>query len=395
MSALRTILVAAPLLLLLAASADEPRAILPDGSRKQVSMKDLASLGDTSWPGWIALDLPASRDPLVRQDSVMAMQDGQRVRGQFEPVSQGLRWRSAAIGSVRVDLEHVAWIGEPEMCSNRSMTRDEVHFLNGDRLEGFVQSIDSDRGIRIEVSGGEGATERSMVDHDLSRVAAVRFASRPEPATGWRFWLQDGSMIDADSWSAQGDRVVIRGMHLPSAPPSAAVPWNQITGIRRAPGGLVALAELPWSSSDVPGSPRLAPACVSVPAGFHALGLAPLDLHGPGMFEAALPDGPFILDGELTVPPGLASSVDCTVVLLDGARELLRTRLKAPTQPVPVHAELSSGRLVVRIEDSARGAYGAAARMSGSLLLPKVIGSPGSSDRPEAAPANTPVPAAQ
>ena len=345
-------------------------AIQVDGTVIEVKESTLAALDERTWPGWPGFWIGPGVPQAQESGSVMVLQDGQLLVGGFEPNGRELWWRNPKIGAVKVDLERVARIGPLTADTTRSVTRDEVHFMNGDRAAGFIQSIDAAHGVRLAPITTDGAPSTEVVDHDLERVVAVWLASRPEPATGWRFWLRDGSVIDADHWKREDEQVILEGCHLAGAPPRLPLDWGQVIAIRSAPTAVLALASQLWKSADVADTPRLSPARGRLGSGSHALDLSSIDLHGPGSFEATLPQGEWMLDASLGVPPGLQGKVSCQVVILDGDREILRHRVTETSTVTPLHATIRSGRLVVRIENSQRGAFGAALRMIRPFLVP-------------------------
>ena len=367
----RTILVAwAQLGIGSVALAQGATAIQRDGSIVEVKASDLSEISERGWPDWRGLWIGSSILQAPEGASAMTLQDGQVLVGGFEPNGQELWWRNPKLGAVRVDLEHVARIGPLAADTTRQVARDQVHFVNGDRADGFIQSIDVTHGVRLAAITAAGAPSTEVVDHDLDRVVAVWLASRPEPAMGWRFWLRDGSVIDVDHWERLGEQVMLEGCHLAGAPARIPMDWGQVIAIRSAPTAMLALASQPWKSADLANTPRLTPARGRVDSGSHALDLASIDLHGPGLFEASLPPGEWVVDADLGVPPGLSGKAACVVVIQDGEREILRFPITSSSERMPLHATIRTGRLVVRIEDSLQGAYGAALRMNRPFLVP-------------------------
>ncbi len=350
-------------------------AIRGDGTIVEVRESELAELGERSWPDWKGMWVGPSVPQAQVTGSAMCMQDGQVLVGGFEPNGAELWWRNAKIGAFRVDLERIHRIGPLVVESAPSANRDEVHFLNGDRAQGFIQSIDATHGVRLAPITDAGAPATSVVDHDLERVVAVWLATRPEPATGWRFWLRDGSVIDADHWTREGEGIVLESCHLAGSPPRVPVDWSQVIAIRSAPAAILPLAAQAWRSSDVPQTPRLSPARCRVESGSHPLDLSPIDFHGPGTFETTVPAGEWTLSALLCVPPGLSGKVTCTAIVLDGDSEVLRFPIHASAESMPLHAVIRSGRLVIRIEESGRGAFGAALRMVRPFRIPITRGS--------------------
>ena len=351
-------------------------AIQVDGTVIEVKESTLAALDERTWPGWPGLWIGPAVPQTQESGSVMVLQDGQLLVGGFEPNGRELWWRNPKIGAVKVDLERVARIGPLTADTTRSVTRDEVHFMNGDRAAGFIQSIDAAHGVRLAPITTDGAPSTEVVDHDLERVVAVWLASRPEPATGWRFWLRDGSVIDADHWKREDEQVILEGCHLAGAPPRLPLDWGQVIAIRSAPDAMLSLASLPWKGADVEDTPRLSPARGRFGSGSYALGLSPVDLFGPGIFETTLPPGAWIVDASLTVPSSLMGMGACEVVILDGDQEVLRHSIRASSQHAHLHARIVSGRLVVRIERPERGAFGAAIHMVRPFAVPVMVDGP-------------------
>jgi hypothetical protein len=370
MRARRILIAGAHLSVVGAALAQGATAIQGDGTVVEVKESTLTGLDDGTWPGWPGLWIGPSVPQAPDGGSAMILQDGQVLIGGFEPNGRELWWRNPKIGAVKVDLERVARIGPLAADPTRPVTRDELHFVNGDRAAGFIQSIDVAHGVRLAPITPEGTPSTEVVDHDLERVVAVWLASRREPAKGWRFWLRDGSVIDADHWRREREQIILEGCHLAGAPPRLPLDWAQVIAVRSAPTAVLALASQRWRSDDVADTPRLAPARGHLGAGSYALDLSPIDLHGPGIFEATIPQGAWILDASLGVPPGLQGKVACQVVILDGDREIARFPIAESSTVTPLHIMIQSGRLVVRIEHSRHGAFGAAIRMIRPFLVP-------------------------
>ncbi len=361
------------------------RAIQPDGSWMAVEDAMLVNLGDTTWPGWIALQ----RSLVVRADdeaaSMLGLDDGQVVGGGFNVVAESLWWRSRAFGAMQVDLEHVAWIGPPTIASQPAPARDLIALVNGDRVQGFINALHPDRGIEIESGTGTGTPTRTW--YELAKVASIQLSPRPRAATGWRFWLRDGSVVDVDAWKREGSRMLLQGLHLPGVASRVFIAWDEVLGIQRNGQAVLSLASLEWKATDSADTARLAPAQIRIDPSVTAFAIRSVDLHGPGSFTTKVPPGTWTLDLTLAAPPALAGRVGCTVQVLAGDRELARTRLEAGSKPVPVHATVEGGDLRVVISDSAHGALGAAVRLDGAMFVPVTPDAGASTPAPTSAPA--------
>ena len=165
----------------------------------------------------------------------LGLDDGQRLSGEFESIGSELWWRHRELGSMQIDLERLAWIGPPALALVAPPTRDRLLLVNGDRVEGFVNALHADRGVEVETPGAAPGDAPSRAWHDLGKaVAAIQLVPRGHQASGWRLWLRDGSVIDVDHWQREGERVALRGCHLPGLAASITMPWDSLVEIGRA-----------------------------------------------------------------------------------------------------------------------------------------------------------------
>lgn len=369
--------------------ADGGTAWLPDGSSRSVDASDLQSLQSTAWPGWLAFRAPSDGSSEADTRSMLALDDGQRVAGEFESTAMGneLRWRHRELGAVTIDLERLSWIGPPTLAAVAPPARDRLILMNGDRIEGFVNALRADRGVEIEqpATAPGAAPERTW--YDLAKgLACIQLVPRGHPSTGWRCWLGDGSVLDMDGWQRVGERLVITGCHLPGVAPSVSIPWKSVRAIADPRHAVHAIAARPWTSQDVPDSPRLSPASVD-PADLPGpLEVRALDLHGPGRFLVDVPKGSIVVM-RVEPPPSRAQDVVCQVTLLDGERVVLAVSVDGSMKPAPVRDTIHSGQLTVRVDAGPRGAFGSSVRLSDGLVLDRItapaIATPPSSSAPE------------
>lgn len=180
-----------------AASVDGGSTILRDGTSQRIDARELKEIGSDAWPGWLAVDTrTGDRTPESDARSVLALDDGQRITGIFESSGHKLNWRSRDLGLTEIDLERVQWIGPPALATEVPPTRDRVVLLNGDRVDGFVNAIEPDRGVQVETQ--DSAPQAASRWIDLARTVSIQLAPRPRAASGWRLWLRDGSVVDVD-----------------------------------------------------------------------------------------------------------------------------------------------------------------------------------------------------
>lgn len=350
-----------------AAIVDGGMSILRDGTKQRIDARELKEIGSEAWPGWLAVDAQTGdRAPESDARSVLALDDGQRVTGIFESSGRKLNWRSRDLGLIEIDLERVQWIGPPTLATEAPPTKDRVVLLNGDRVDGFVNAIESDRGVQVETQESAPQTVSRWVD--LARTVSIQLVPRPRPATGWRLWLRDGSVVDVDGWQRKGDQAQLLKLHLPGAAPVTTIPWSAVLAIACPDSGIQPMWSQVWRTKDAAPVERLsAPVIHMQPQ--RALDLHDLDLHGPGRFVMQVPPGARSMHCTLAAPPTLQGQLACTLHVFDGDQEVCTQRLDASTKPrtidIPVHAQ----SITFELTDSAKGAFGAAVRLQQGWML--------------------------
>jgi hypothetical protein len=367
------------------------------GAAAPAAVKTSAS--SDAWPAWCGVKiLPQTPLPAARPagQSFYTLIDGERFAGMFELGGARPTWRSSAFPSVPIDLEQARSIGPLQKADAPVETRDAIVLVNGDRLEGFIDSMDAATGVALEVAGAapDDKSAKQVRRVPMDRIAEIRLATRTRPAQGWRLWLADGSVIDADSWSDQRNQCQLHKPHAVPEMESAMIPWSSVLAIAPNPAAVTALLRCPVKTQAVQGqpSPRLAPPAVEstyTPTAFDA---APMDLHGPGEFRFALPAGAAggTLVATLTVPPHLRGEVSCRATIECGGTALWQGQLSPASAETALRLPLSGDELLVRLDESRRGAFGCAVRLNGAVVISGSCGSPApSTTAPTSAPAGS------
>lgn len=336
---------------------------------------DLADgLNVDTWPGWMAarwscegVDAPGSR-------SVMRLQDGQRVVGAFVNQPGPVRWRSSLLGTLDLDLERVRGVGPLDHPVLPDGAQDRVLLVNGDRLEGFVEEISMDRGVRLH----DGVNQEPGTWHALGAVKAIELATRPDAENrraGWTVWLDDGSRVTVGAWRVDQDRVVLDGLQLPGVDRTRQVALEHVVAIARPDSVIRPLADLPVQASLGEASGRLAPARSITLVGIWPLDLGPVRLCGPGRFEWALPGEPWVLQAKLAVPAEVRPVAGCVIRGLDGDTEVFRIEVGTDFQPQAIRIPCRSGRVALEILTRDRSPVGGVVELQDALIHPMKDGS--------------------
>ena len=161
---------------------------------------------------------------------LLELRDGQKFSGALSVSSDQCLWTHPWLGSTAISIDDVQEL-QLRRDSNRqkqlsSSTSDIVELINGDTVEGFVESISDDLMITADSAGAEniaGTEKKNAQRIPITRVARIRFSESMDIASTEgsgasiegsgardervaRLWLRDGSVLDAI------DLVVIKGL---------------------------------------------------------------------------------------------------------------------------------------------------------------------------------------
>ena len=221
-----------------------------DGSAAKVAADQVVSLDR----------IAATPGDSTGDDFLLHLRGGERLRG--TPTSLGeaaLTMRTAALGEVSVPLESLVALTRPTATSRppsgAAPAADEITLANGDRLTGFLSSINGETWT-VQDAGG------AATPVDPTTVARVRFADAglppAGPPEGWRLRLVDGSEVVVPGVSFDGETFAFsyNGKGL-------GIPASRVAGVDRAGGPVLFLGELtptldeqtPYFSADFPTRP--------------------------------------------------------------------------------------------------------------------------------------------
>ena len=321
------------------------------------------------------------QQPRALSQSFYTINDGQRFAGTFELANAKLSWRSGIQQSFLVDLEKTHSIGPLFIGERINKNTDTIFLVNNDQLDGFIESIDSTTGATLEIaskaSDKSETPTKEKINIPIQRISEIQLATKIKNPTGWRFWLSDGSVVDADSWTANKSTCQLTAVHTTPVI-NSVIPWNNILSIAPNPVSITNLASCPWKiiQGTDKQTNRLAPPVVSAsitPAAFDAI---PMDFYGPGVFEFSLGQNAATLIAVITVPPQLKGNIECRVSIEDGEKALLEQFINPESGPVDIRIPILGNKLVVRLDQSKRGAFGCAIRLEGAMLISQSCGAP-------------------
>lgn len=294
--------------------------------------------------------------------------DGQRFTGL--PLARpgddaALEWNSADFGTISLPLEAVRRVVlRPVQVSAPPGARDALFLVNGDILEGFVESI------------GEPTTierDSASVEVPLERIAEVRLGGARSEPSGVVVWLRSGTIAAlADFRTDRQGRLFMTPSLLGIGPDGGSTTESQgwevdLDDLQAAAfdaSRLTPLASIPPIAQRGDADRRWAePVRMGDPAGA-VLGAADVELPGPMTVVWRLPEGAARLGGIAVLPEDSRTWGDCELVLSvrsgGRTREVFRAELSG-TQPLAefsVELPASEGGLELTATLEA-GRYGA------------------------------------
>ena len=339
---------------------------------------------------------PGAADPA--SSARVQLTDGQRLIGHLgapeldaDRDDQSIRWIHPQLGGLTLPLDRLRrvelLIGAPGpggtlAAAGATSELDVVSLMNGDRVEGYVESITGGDDGAVAVSRGtptpKGAAPAAPTTMAIAQVASINLGNPTERPRGLMLWLGDASVIAAQriDIDAANARVTLNAQ-LPAAPGSDAAPQSGPTSLDLADlravafdaGRITPLSQLPLTAFAAQGGRRIAePPRIRPVAGDgwpSPLGADDIELPGPMLAEWELPPGAVRLAGWVSLDPAAQIWGDCEVSLSviggDSAapRDLARQRISAAQPLMPVNVVLpglpSGARLRVTVEPGERG----------------------------------------
>lgn len=307
--------------------------------------------------------LPLSEADPARAVSFIELADGQRISGALvtgrTPPADCLLWGHLGLGALTLPLDGIRRIqlqgGVPLPVPRPDESADTILLINGDRLDGFLESI------AAEVTIDSGDATRTIPADRVQEI--VLSAARPaEPIRSPIAWISDGSILACRSISSTRTGEVVLSPTIgiqESAEPGteARLIASETLSMRLddlralivdpaliAPLSSLRLAaqtpapERRWARPAQPIEPRWAPA-----------GLADIELPGPMSVEWDLPPAASRFAAEVELPRQMWTwgdgEVSVSIVTAQGESELWRRR---------INAESPRARIVAAIPPAAR-----------------------------------------
>lgn len=313
--------------------------------------------------GWSTVDL-AECVALVQEEvrpgrpheGVLWLADGQRFPGEALSGSRAAAgvfvWNhSTWLGRLEVPLDRIASVVLVPGATLPAPARGDVLALaNGDRIEGFVESLGDPVSIRV----GEGAAAQ-LLEVPLDRVTALRVVTPRGKPSGRRLWLRDGTVVDVVSVSVADDGVMrLNGLPFMGDSQPKQLNLSALVAILFEHRTLVPFTHLELLDRSAPPSRYSVPEPEALDESA-PLGLSRVALRGPLSVRYRLPAAPVFFTAEARLPESARAWADCDLVVRDDDTEVLRVHLDAAHPVAAVDVALSGATLQLQITEGRNG----------------------------------------
>ncbi|HYD00539.1 MAG TPA: hypothetical protein VEB22_04875 [Phycisphaerales bacterium] len=300
---------------------------------------------DRDWPG-----IPKDA-PLEGPGMAVELTDGTRLRGDLLPgKGDGLVLVHRQLGKVEFPLDSLVALGVHGQWSDGQRRRgDQVQLANGDRLDGFIESIAAKQGTGLAVTI-ERSGDKSKTTVPLERVSSLALGGGAATKPGTLVWLAGGERATAVEYSIdKREARLVRAKGALAARLDAA----RVEATLLAPASVTPLASCALKSGAVDPGPE------------QPLGTRDLTIPEPGEARWVLPAGAARISGWAVLPEECRRWGDCTVIITVVAgpqvapRQLASFTLSGGHAVVAIDADLPASKepatLLVTVAEGRNG----------------------------------------
>ena len=369
--------------LLICFSIAAPRWVLADdvvlfqpiqgGEKSNDTLKSIPPIAQ--WPEWCGVKIIIEKpSDAIRKTSVpgyYTLIDGQRLAGAYELNGTKLMWRNTILQSVPIDLENSKSIGALNAGKENIEKKDSVVLINNDRLDGFIESIDIDRGVGIETTTSSQTPQKKMIYIPIDRIVDISLVAKSKKPSGWRIWTNDGSVIDADSWIDDQNQCRLIKPHAAIERDSVLIPWKNILAIAPNTNGIEALSKcfVKTEADTQVQEQRLSQPVVILHTTPEAFDAIRMDLHGPGLFLFQTNRSAGTLLATISVPPQIQKNIGCRVTILSDEKVVWESFITPEFKRTSVRLQMNGGQILFRLDQSIHGAFGCAVRLDDAIIV--------------------------
>jgi len=278
----------------------------------------------------------------IRSTGTLRLADGGVLTGKPKQEADGFTWRNWWTGPITMPLEEIIsfTLVETSERIESSNVDDVVSLSNGDRISGFVDSIENGT-ITLEKEGG------TVLEIPQESIDQAVFANRLVPTSGPTLWTTLGDRFVVDSISYDQDA----GFMIGKRPMSR----DLISGVVFENDRITPLSSRPITLNETPKTPRYHLPRPVISRGSNQMDASIIELKGPLRAEWKLQSAGLRFVSTLVIPEASRQHAEMEIRILDGDDLLVSFEMDASNPTTDVSLRLSGEVLTLEILDSGGG----------------------------------------
>ena len=278
----------------------------------------------------------------IRSTGTLRLVDGGVLTGKPRTETGGFTWRNWWTGPITMPLEEISsfTLFEKSERIESSTIDDVVSLSNGDRISGFVDSIENGI-ITLEKEDG------TVLEIPQESIDQALFANRLMPTTGPTLWTTLGDRFVVDSISYDQNAGFMIGKR----------PMSQdlIGGLVFENDRITPLSSRPIALHETPNTPRYHLPRPVISRGSNRMDGSTIELKGPLRAEWKLQSAGLCFVSTLVIPESSRQHAEMEIRILDGDEILTSFEMDASNPTMDVSVRLSGEVLTLEVLDSGGG----------------------------------------
>ena len=278
----------------------------------------------------------------IRSSGMLHLVDGRVLTGESRGSTGGFTWRNWWTGPITMTAEEIITFtgSKMDIAIESSDMDDIVSLSNGDRIVGFIDSIDHES-ITFEKNDG------TILTIPIENTDQVRLANRITPKSGPSLWstLGDRFVVDSIQYDVES------GFRIDDRP----MPASLIAGMAFENTGITSLSEFPIVLEETSDTPRFHLPQPNIHHDLTHIDASTIELKGPVRASWEFDQADLGLVCTLVVPPSSRRHADMVVRVLGGGEPLASFRMNASNPTADLAVRVPGTTLSIEILDSGGG----------------------------------------
>ena len=286
--------------------------------------------------------VPKTRFNAIRSTGTLRLVDGGVLTGKPKQETGGFTWRNWWTGPITMPLEEISSFTRVETSERieSSNVDDIVSLSNGDRISGFVDSIENGI-ITLEKADG------TVLEIPLENIDRLLFANRLMPTSGPTLWTTLGDRLVFDSITYDQNAGFMTEQR--------RMPQDLIGGFAFENNRITPLSSRPITLHETPKTPRYHLPSPVISGESNRMDASIIELKGPLRAEWKLQSAGLCFVSTLVIPEASRRHAEMEIRILDGDDLLVSFEMDASNPTMDVSVRLSGKVLTLEVLDSGGG----------------------------------------